>query len=252
MIARLRRTYVAYLLAAWLLLVVGTVLVSAPSLVLTNPFLFVTTVDDPVRVGLGTGGGTGATYGSTSGSATPTAGNLLILFVVVSDTSSTNVTCTTPAGWTLDSVCPTSSGSFRARSWIFWKVAAGGDAAPTYTVGGGTGRSIVEEWSGFPSGPSVATQWTATTNSASASLASVSTTVDTWIFVLCGGENETVTAWSGGPTATETSNVNNTTTNQRLYVAAFRAATPGSFAPGVTTTGSNQRFGLNATAFSMA
>jgi hypothetical protein len=251
MIARLRRTYVAYLLVAWLLLAIGTV-TGSYSLLGAIAEHYVASPADPVRVGLGTGGGTGATYGSTSGSTSPTANNLLILFVVVSNTSSTNVTCTTPTGWTLDSVCPTASGSFRARSWIFWKVAAGADPAPAYTVGGGTGRSIVEEWSGFPSGPSVVTQWTSTTNSGTtASLAAVSTTVDTWIFVLCGGENETVTGWSGGPTTTETSNANGTTTNQRLYVAAFRASTPGSFAPGVTVSGSNLRYGLNAAAFSM-
>lgn len=81
----------------------------------------------------------------------PTSGNLLVMGVVSDATSIT--TCTTPTGWTAG---PTghgaSGGGFYTSIFLFWKVASGGDTAPSLTVSSWA-SVLIEEWSGLTATP---------------------------------------------------------------------------------------------------
>lgn len=96
-----------------------------------------------------------AMYGGTYSQA-PTAGNLLTLavFVYSSNGFPGTPSATTPTGWTAGPSATVYNGNIgtTAGFYMFWKVAAGGDAVPgtIATAPGNTARTIViEEWSGL-------------------------------------------------------------------------------------------------------
>jgi len=90
---------------------------------------------------------------TTSGSFTaaynqaPTAGNLLVMGVLARRASSAP-SCSTPSGWTAGPSGGTNAGTSYMSIFLFWKVAAGADTAPTLTMTALPTDVIIEEWSG--------------------------------------------------------------------------------------------------------
>jgi hypothetical protein len=84
---------------------------------------------------IGFASGTAVTLSGSYGQ-TPTAGNLLVACVQSSSTTSAGLafTCSTPAGWTASSIVGLAAANNRCGTAFFWKVAAGADAAPSFTV----------------------------------------------------------------------------------------------------------------------
>lgn len=91
----------------------------------------------------------GGTSVSTTYNQTPTAGNLLIAGVYCEMGSAT--ACSTPAGWTAGPTGGLNYAGYYGTIYLFWKVAAGGDAAPTFTVTANNTTVVIEEWSGLRS-----------------------------------------------------------------------------------------------------
>ena len=154
-------------------------------------------------------GNRGTAYKATSGTQVcnygqaPTAGNILIMGVTVGDGSSV----TTPAGWTLAHSGNKAAGQsvlFR----IYWKVAAGGDAAPSIVVdAAGYGLYIcIEEWSGLDtSAPVVST--VGSLNPASTGQVVISSTItpvaaNSLVYSFAGHVLSALktSSWSGGST----------------------------------------------------
>lgn len=80
---------------------------------------------------------------------TPTAGNLLIATVLMWGFSSVP-SAATPTGWTLVRSTTGSAGSNIGVVAVFYKVAAGGDSAPTFTISNPNSTVLlVEEWKGL-------------------------------------------------------------------------------------------------------
>lgn len=95
-------------------------------------------------------------YSSPSGTSltgtlpnTAAAGNLLLIAVALTRGSSAP-TCSTPSGWTAGPTVSLTNGANRGAILLFWKLAAGSDANPIFTISSSTsGACIAEEWSGL-------------------------------------------------------------------------------------------------------
>ena len=187
----------------------------------------------------------------------PTAGNLLTLGV--SAYSSSVPTCTTPAGWTAGPSGGGSGGGYPGRIFLFWKVAAGGDAAPnmTVSVGGGSTNATIEEWAnstGWPGSPHDVDSALGINNQASTAAGTcnpgpVTTTAPGFIWsflgvVITGGLE--VLTWGGG--STPSSNILGS--NNEAATAIASCATAGTYATTLAFAGGPNWY--NGAAASMA
>ena len=138
----------------------------------------------------------------------PTAGNLLLLTVMISGSSPY---CPTPAGWTLG-VTGSAGSSTLTVLYMFWKIAVGNDTQPTLVMTDASGGMCVlmEEWTGFDTAQPFDVVSTVGQNNQQNSLAGNAnsgpiTTVNAndWIWTACAVEQSTSAAakgltWAGG------------------------------------------------------
>lgn len=142
----------------------------------------------------------GATSLTIANPQAPTAGNLMVL-TVGPEINGASATCTTPTGYTAGPHTEFVNGILHVAVFTFWKVAVGGDAAPTVTVPGTTVNAILEEWTGLAASPhdadSAAGQSSAT---AAATLTDAVTTTNTddWVYVGASSTAAFTPTWSGG------------------------------------------------------
>lgn len=106
----------------------------------------------PTKIG-GTTSGTGTTAITTSMPQPATAGNLLLLGLMVTNAASaiTAPTATTPPGWLLFSNQGNGNVGAGCTSnlFVFYKQATGSDTAPTTTLANSSSASwVIEEWAG--------------------------------------------------------------------------------------------------------
>lgn len=145
----------------------------------------------------------------------PTAGNLLVMGVLIA--SQYSCSCATPAGWTAGPSGYTISGSNGTNTYIFYKVAAGGDAQPSLTIYPMAygAHTIMEEWSGLTASPldSVSTVGTNNQSNAAAGTCNsgplTTTNANDFIWSFMGvsfssGSSGRTLTWGGGSTSAST------------------------------------------------
>lgn len=168
-----------------------------------------------------------------------TANNVLTVFVTATYGSTGSATCSTPVGWTLDDT-QASGGSSQSSIWVFHKVAAGGDSAPVFAIGGavaGTSFAVAEEWSGVDTATPVRGDGTnaSTTTSGSITLTD-SISAQSGDVILSGATSRPASActymWGGG-SATDTF-VNQTGNTAIVGTGSQTVATSGTITPSVT------------------
>lgn len=154
---------------------------------------------------IGTNGSLTGVYGQS-----PTAGNLLIAAVVFNVSGSSLTMPTPPTGWTVATSATPSNTTSQAGTWLLYKVAAGGDAAPVFTVTASTtpfsSFAVIEEWSGLAaSSPLDLVATPATSTSAGTTVShSLTSTVSGLMFSVLGLRATGTTAtgtWGGGSSA---------------------------------------------------
>lgn len=158
-----------------------------------------------VSIAKGSSNTTAASWGSTSGATSTTAGNLLVLSVACQNNSSASNSVSTPTGWTAgpSKICATSTQ--RAFVQIFYKIAAGSDAVPTFTVtGANTTATILEEWSGLAASSVVDITFATGAGTAVGGTAhagpDTTTNATDWIYAAAGLRNGGTRTWGGGQT----------------------------------------------------
>lgn len=156
--------------------------------------------DAPRRIS--TAAGTSTTGASFATS--PTAGNLLLLAVSVVNASTTTNSCSTPSGWNTGPSKALVNGTVGGSVFTFWKIAAGGDANPTFTItGANTGTAtVIEEWDGIATSGTLDTtftagQWNNVSGSQSCGTATT-TAARTWIWAVVGGWGSATPAFTWG------------------------------------------------------
>jgi hypothetical protein len=172
----------------------------------------------------GKANGTTALAPAWSGDQPRTAGNALFAIVVTENNASVASTCTTPAGWTLDISQTGSSTTPRMGIWIFRKTAAGGDAAPSFTLNAsGVSMVYLYEVSGLDTTGTTldaAAAGTATTSPTTGSTATPTSATAGWALCAAGGRAAAagVATWTG---ATVVESGTGSTVNVFLSVAAI-------------------------------
>jgi hypothetical protein len=111
----------------------------------------------------------GATASPAATDADPlaaTAGNLLVLAVMAAGANAGS--CTTPSGWT-SAGSKSIAGTDCCDAWVFYRIAAGGDAVPEVTLGSVTAGGYLyayTEWTGLASSSPLDTTGSGATSSA--------------------------------------------------------------------------------------
>jgi hypothetical protein len=152
------------------------------------------------------------------------AGHLLVLVVSCQNNSSVTNSVSTPTGWTAGPTKVASSGTERGFVAVFYKVAAGSDANPTFTVAGAnTTRTVLQEWSGIDTSSPVDITFTGGAGASGTIHLGPGTTTNAadWIFAAVGGRTNLTITWGGGQTAdtTNTGGSNTTATSTQTVSA---------------------------------
>lgn len=205
----------------------------------------------------------GATSATGTLPNTATANNLLLVAVYVTNNSASVVpTCSTPAGWTATT---TGSVAYTLGQYsllaTFYKVAAGGDASPTFTLAntGSGGLIVAEEFSGLAATTPLDTQSTAgsaapAAGSGSETVNGVTTTnASDWLWavsgVFCGGATPVSLTWGGGFTSDTTANSAASPDFTSIGTGTDSVSTTGTYTPTISysASGSNVLTYVNAT-----
>lgn len=161
----------------------------------------------------------------------PTAGNLLILAIACQNGSSATNSVSTPTGWTAGPAVQASSGSSRAFVALFWKIAAGSDADPTFTITGSNTRfTILTEWSGLAASSAVDITFPTATGIGSGDyVAGPGTTgnANDFIYAAAGGRSVAGQIWGGG----QSSDDQGSASSAQLFTSTQTVSATGSYSP---------------------
>lgn len=210
-------------------------------------------MSQPALVGTpATATGTTSLAPAWSGDQPRTAGHLLTALVACQAGSSNTPSVATPAGWTQRSDSGSIvNGTQAGRVYIFEKLAAGSDAAPSFTVTNGSGSGVMLLESANTTNP-ITTDgvWTPGSRAGSAGAVSTANALSgshdsDIILAVCGGRGSTGHTWSA-PFTKVGSDI--TFTNGGMSVAVAIVTSFTSVTPTDTVT-ANSASGIDAVAY---